>query len=266
VVEDWAAYLCLVNDAPASIFLDLSLKEVAPQTERPQLLWVWVGMLKPREDGLSSKEESPQLLEIGHELEAVLASGLDAIEAGRITNVGRREFYFYAPASGGFDEAVHQAMVRYPEYRYDYGEQSDPQWSQYLEVLYPSDVDLRRIENRRVVETLKEHGDALQVPREVDHHLYFPTEQSRQAFVLEVRREGFAVRNAVGGDNADDGRQLLELHISRCDAVDQDSIDAVVIGLMERAKALGGQYDGWGAPVMREGPKEGYFKRLLWKK
>jgi hypothetical protein len=264
MAEEWEFFFCRVNDAPASIFVDLGLREAAPQRERPHLLWVWVSMLNPREDGLSRSDEAPQLHEIDQRLGATLAEQLDAVHVGRITTSGRREFYYYAPAPVGFDEAVSDTMSRFPQYAYDCGEQEDARWSQYLEVLYPGPRDLQWIRDRQVVERLQELGDLLHAPREVEHYLYFPSEQSRQAVVDQVRRAGFTIRDMSVVDGAAGRLNRFGLRICRSDPVDLDSIHAVVADLLDRATAVGGEYDGWETPVVREVPRKGVWNRWPW--
>ncbi len=61
--EKWNSYICNVNDKLASIFLDLALATAAPLQDKPWLLWIWLYMKDPRQDGLSSKAEFDLLLQ-----------------------------------------------------------------------------------------------------------------------------------------------------------------------------------------------------------
>jgi hypothetical protein len=38
----WDFYFSNVNNSPASIFVDLGLREISPSADNPWLLWVWV--------------------------------------------------------------------------------------------------------------------------------------------------------------------------------------------------------------------------------
>jgi Regulator of ribonuclease activity B len=84
-------------------------------------------------------------------------------------------------------------MASFDGYKFDIGEQEDPSWNQYLNVLYPSPENLERIANMDLLDRLVEKGDVLAVPREVHHWIYFGSESSRSLFRNAVLTEGFHV-------------------------------------------------------------------------
>src|SRR5215469_2591240 len=192
VESDWDFYFCRVNGVLSSIMLNLAANRHAPLAEKPWLLWVWVLMRSPRGDGLSSDGEAPKLYEIEDTLSGLVSeSGAELL--GRITGDGRREFYFYSPNSGTLDVAVDRARRAFPDYIFECGTQHDPDWRQYRDVLYPSDVDMQRIHNRRVVNVLTERGDDHSIPRPIDHCLYFRSPADRRAFGGAAIAAGFTV-------------------------------------------------------------------------
>lgn len=246
---DWDFYLGQVNNSLASIFVDLEARSSAPDARRPWLLWVFVQMRAPREDGLSSSEEAPTLNEIEDRVTAALSASCNACNVGRITSAGRRELYYYAPSSEEIEATVTRAMSTYPGYGCEVGSQRDEEWSQYLELLYPSPAEYQVIQNRRVVESLVQHGDPLTVPRPVRHWVYFSTMEQRTAFVDRVRQEGFTVpAERMSEDPAGDGP--FGASLERVDNVDQHSIDQVVLALHALAAECGGEYDGWETQVI----------------
>src|SRR5262249_3139590 len=137
----WAFYFVNVNDKLASIALDLDLRGQAPVKSKPHLLWVWVYLRTPKPNGLSDNREFDAVAAIEDKLVQALSSGCNAVQAGRITSNGRREFYFYGADGINFDASVSLALNEFPQYRYESGSQDDPQWAQYLKVLYPSEED-----------------------------------------------------------------------------------------------------------------------------
>ena len=94
--HEWDFYLCQVEDRPASIFLDLGLRQAAPCERRAELVWVRVPMQTPRDDGMSSKQEMDSLCRIEDALSSAAERHGDTIYAGRNTCDGFRDFYFYA--------------------------------------------------------------------------------------------------------------------------------------------------------------------------
>src|SRR5689334_12565408 len=161
----WDFYFARVNDALSSIFVDLAARADAPDRSRPHLVWIWIDLQAPRADGLSSSEEAPRLGEIEDARTPTIERALTARSVGRITGSGRREFYFYATTSDGLESTVAGTMSAFPEYPVDIGTQPDPEWSQYLDLLYPGALDLQRIKNRHVLDALRKHGDPLTAAR-----------------------------------------------------------------------------------------------------
>lgn len=245
--DQWDFYFCRVNDVVSSLFVDLGARESAPDPERTHLLWIWIPFRVPRDDGLSTSEEAPTLSAIEDDLVATLGRELGAVFVGRITGAGRRELYFYAPAPEGFESAVSEVSAKYPAYEFDFGDQPDPTWSQYLNVLYPGARDLQRMRNRRVVEALEAEGDSLQAERPVTHWIYFQDPAQRAVAVERLVPEGFQVEQVNAEDTAD---QVLGLRIVRLDRVDSSSIDTTVLQIIDLMDGLDAEYDGWECPVV----------------
>jgi hypothetical protein len=156
MLERWNFYFCKVNDVLSSVALDLGLRKQVPDPSKPELLWIWVYFKSPRPDGLSSSSEFDSLVAIEKHLTESLEQKFHALLCGRITTDGRREFYYYGAHSDEFESAVADALGHFPGYEFDCGTQKDPGWKQYLDVLYPSDEDRQRIENRSVLEVLEQ--------------------------------------------------------------------------------------------------------------
>jgi uncharacterized protein (TIGR01619 family) len=251
MAEDWEFYLSSVDDHPASIFVDLGQAETAPEAQRPCLLRVSVKMQVAREDGLSDDEETDTLYAIEDELFAGIGHGLKARYVGRITAQGKRDHFYYGQSAEGFSAAVARALAGFPQYEYATGDAPDPEWDIYFDLLHPGGLDMQVIQNRRVVDRLTSSGDDLSQPRDVDHWLYFPSEHCRDQFVAQVESEGFRVeRFASDKPDAEFG---YGLRLVRSDRVNLEAIDPLAIDLFIRAEACGGEYDGWGCPVIHSG-------------
>jgi len=110
---------------------------------------------------------------------------------------------------------------------------------------------MQTIQNRRLVEQLTSSGDDLSQPRDVDHWLYFPSEHACDQFVAQVEHEGFRTETFLS--DQPDAEFGFGLRLMRADRVDLQTIDALAIDLFLRAQACGGEYDGWGSPVVPSG-------------
>jgi hypothetical protein len=85
--DNWGSYFANVNDELASLYVDIGVEGV-PDSERPWLLWTWVHVREPREDGLSSSAETPVLYRIEDALIEAVKKGTGADLVGRITTAG----------------------------------------------------------------------------------------------------------------------------------------------------------------------------------
>ena len=247
--DEWDYYFARINDAPASIFIDLGIRADVPLEKRPWLLWVWIQLKAPKPDGLSTNEEAASLNAIGEALEAAISATCGAQLVARVTGAGRREFYFYATEPGELQSASASAMKTFADYKSEFGSTYQPDWDQYL-MLFPSDNNLERMHNRRVLQELAQQGDVHETPRKIEHWLHFADESRRTACRDTLTAIEFAVEDeSVSEEESDDLRYLLV--VSRIDSVDSHSINAITIELARLAREHEGAYEGWDCAVTR---------------
>lgn len=249
--DAWDFYFANVNGVIASLFVDLGVRDSVPDPERLWVLWTWVYFRQPRADGLSSSKESAVLYEIEDALTCAVKQTTQAELVGRITTAGHREFYFYGAQPDGFKEAVSSALKRFPEYEFDSGAKQDHEWSQYLNVLYPSPEDHQRIKNRHVVEALEKHGDTLERPRPVWHWAYFKSPGDRSRFIAKAASASFKITDESSRDDSD-AEYPFGVTLERIDRVDWDSINQATLELFWLAQETSGNYDGWETSVEKE--------------
>jgi uncharacterized protein (TIGR01619 family) len=250
---DWDFYLSNVNDVLSSLMVNLSAIRRASDPAKSWLLWVWVHMLEPRHDGLSSETEAPTLYKIEERLGECLGVACGAELLGRITGGQRREFYYYAATADGVERAVNAAMATFAGYRFDCGKQPDPEWRQYREVLYPSPGQMQTIQNRRVLDSLEKNGDDHAIARIVDHAIYFRSASDRAAYANAAEKCGFRIKHE-SQDQKSRERPFF-LNLTRCDPVTRDHINVLVAELIDLAEKFGGDYDGWGCDVQTKPPR-----------
>lgn len=248
--DQWDIYFGKANDELASFCVDLGIHDMTPIADKPYLIWVWIRMQNPREDGLSTNAEFQTLCSIEDKVSEEIIKKYNAVQVGRVTTSGRREFYYYSDKVSDLDSTVNNAMSQFQTYQFQSGTKEDREWSQYHEFLYPSPTQLQCIYDRHVVDDLKKRGDPLTVPREVNHWIYFPNESTREEYINRVKTLGFVIANKDKVDtNIDD--LPYSLRIYRKDKVDLDSINKVTVELTKLASEIGGDYDGWETPVKK---------------
>jgi hypothetical protein len=256
--SDWDFYQCNVNGVPASIYVDLALKAFAPDSRRSTILCVWVYLLHPNpENGLSTQLEFEALSGIEDALTDTLKNNFSASYAGRITNAGRREFYFYSTSSDGLEDKVQTALQTFPEYKFEAWSQPDPEWNQYLSLLYPNKNNLRWIMDRRVTNALERQGDPLTLPRPIEHYSYFVTDRDRAQFTISILENGFEVVREIEPSINDSKFGLIYKNLQPATL---DEIFQTTGFLEERSAHFRGDYDGWESIVL----KQTKFEKRWW--
>ncbi|SFE52777.1 TIGR01619 family protein [Chitinophaga sp. CF118] len=246
---DWDIYTCHIEDTPAIIGLDLDLRRFAPLNNKPFSLYISVYLNDPRPDGFPKAEEFETLGEIEDGLVLQLEQSLQAHLAGRTISAGIRDFYFYIGNPLLHDKFIGDVMVRFPGYKYDYEVKEDKNWELYFDFLLPDIQEFQRMQNRKVLRTLKQNGDIEDKERHIDHWIFFTTEADRDLYWKQIQPRGFIVE---GWPAESDSDLPCGLQVSRNDKTDEDSIDAVVMLLWELARKMNARYDGWETVIVAQ--------------
>lgn len=246
---DWDIYTCQIEEQPAIIGLDLALRHLAPFPHQPDAIYIAIYMNHPREDGFPQGDEFAVLGDIEDCLVQQLEKRLQASFVGRTISNGVRDFYFYTGNSTGYDRIISEVMSLFPTYRYDYELISDRNWERYFDFLFPDVQEFQRIQNRKVLRTLQQHGDVASRFRHIDHFIFFPGEAERDAYWQEICQEGYQLEAQLM--HADEPLPF-GLRISRQDKTDAESIDAAVMRLWALAQTHNASYDGWETVIVAE--------------
>ena len=245
--QNWDFFMCRIEGAPASIRTNLALIEVAPLEGLSQRLQFYIKMQNPRPDGLSSNEEYPILCDIEDAIgEKARATG--AVLAGVVKSEGFLELWFYTQNAEALAKTCEDALQTFEGYQSGYNIAEDPEWEDYFGFLYPDEFSYQTMQNRKVLMQLEKNGDKMEVPREIDHFIYFKEAAQQQAFAKEAEAKGFKVRfndDEFVEDRKAEGKEYPYM----VEATREDSplaIDDIVWDLLELASPFEGNYDGWG--------------------
>ena len=245
--QNWDFFMCRIEGAPASIRTNLALIEVAPLEGLTQRLQFYIKMQNPRPDGLSSNEEYPILCDIEDAIgEKAEATG--AVSAGVVKSEGFLELWFYTQNAEALAKTCEEALQAFEGYQSGYNIAEDPEWEDYFGFLYPDEFSYQTMQNRKVLMQLEKNGDKMEVPREIDHFIYFKEAAQQQAFAKEAKAKGFKVRfndDEFVEERKAEGKEYPYM----VEATREDSplaIDDIVWDLLELASPFEGNYDGWG--------------------
>ena len=245
--QNWDFFMCRIEGAPASIRTNLALIDIAPLEGLSQRLQFYIKMQNPRPDGLSSNEEYPILCDIEDAIgEKAEATG--AVLAGVVKSEGFLELWFYTQNAEALAKTCEDALQTFEGYQSGYNIAEDPEWEDYFDFLYPDEFSYQTMQNRKVLMQLEKNGDKMEVPREIDHFIYFKEADQQQDFAKEAEAKGFKVRfndDEFVEDRKAEGKEYPYM----VEATREDSplaIDDIVWDLLELASPFEGNYDGWG--------------------
>ena len=240
--QNWDFFICRIEGAP-----NLALIEVAPLEGLSQRLQFYIKMQNPRPDGLSSNEEYPILCDIEDAI-GEKAGATGAVLARVVKSEGFLELWFYTQNAEVLAKTCEEALQTFEGYQSGYNIAEDPEWEDYFGFLYPDEFSYQTMQNRKVLMQLEKNGDKMEVPREIDHFIYFKEAAQQQAFAKEAKAKGFKVRfndDEFVEERKAEGKEYPYM----VEATREDSplaIDDIVWDLLELASPFEGNYDGWG--------------------
>jgi regulator of RNase E activity RraB len=157
--------------------------------------------------------------------------------------------YFYVTDETPAKVIIDKTMLAFPDYSYKLRTSPDPTWDGY-QSLYPSPLEMQRIQNHRLIESLVNQGDKIQKVRQVDHWIYFSSESDREQFANQIKLNGFKIEDKGVADATDS--KPFRLKVSRVDPVTVEATDKYIVELWQLAERYNGTYDGWETFLVRE--------------
>lgn len=246
VPEHWDSYPSYLDDAPASFLFNMGLGDHAPIESAPFLYLVRVNMVEPGDHGMGTPAEAQRFAWFEDQLsEAAAARGL--FTAGRLRTQGRWEVAMYGAEGIDLAAVLDTFSPGDRDFEIALGGGEDPEWGFYWELLFPDRERFQWMMDRNVVMQLEDHGDDVEAPRLVDHAISFPDEKSLEAFVAASREIGCSESQR---HKRDDEENPWMVELQKEDPVALGHIHGVVMELIELAEQHGGDYDGWGAPIV----------------
>ena len=233
-------YIASGEKSPVMTELEMDYIDIAPEKERPWLLWAFLKMKEIDGEGFPTTSELDALQEVTLPLEDALGRELDAVYVGQKYADGWLELYFYAPTAKRFQTIVTEHASNH--YVFDTGSARDAKWEHYRFRLYPDALMLQQIQSRDIIEELKEAGDDLSKPREVEHYLQFQTEANAKRAGERLASEGFAIKE-ITYDSSEEYAHTLTL--TKEHIIDEALLQKLAGTLIEAASKEHGLYAGW---------------------
>ena len=245
IPQEWNAYRSWIDDNPAVFRLNLALDEVAPIEGFSYCVRITIELKNPDENGFSTNER-PAIYAIEDQILRPLQSDKDILVAV-LTARGEVTWYFYSQAPEALQERLSATWDTSMGYTYQVECSEDKQWNFFLKGLYPNIYEKQTIYNREILSACQENEDQVEVPRPIEHWLYFDTEQDMLSAIEKAAALGFTVYSSKKVE-AEEGEEDLEdlgyrLILSKENTpidIDGDTWDLIDIALDTH-----GNYDGW---------------------
>ena len=250
IPQEWDNYIFPLNGRPVSIMLNMALKERAAGLGRPYAIILRTKYTDVDKYGFPGDADKEKLDSLENDLEQTLAKQNGAIYAGRFTQRGLREFYFYVLDTVDYSIHCQSVMNKYPSLPWLAKAVHDRNWVNYNEVLYPSEIEKEKMENRKMIMTLQTKGDDLSRARRIEHTLYFKVAQSRRTFLTTPTLQGFNV-SEMPVEKSNDTEYPYLLIIWQHEKPELRKMNETTLKLTQLALKNGGRYEGWQTKVLK---------------
>ena len=252
IPQEWNAYRSWIDDDPAVFRLNLALDEVAPIEGFSYCVRITIELKNPHENGFSTNER-PAIYAIEDQILRPLQSDKDILVAV-LTVQGEVTWYFYSQAPEALQERLSATWDTSMGYTYQVECSEDKQWNFFLKGLYPNIYEKQTIYNREILSACQENEDQVEVPRPIEHWLYFDTEQDMLSAIEKAAALGFTVYSSEKVV-PEEGKEVQE-DLGYCLILSKENtpidIDGDTWDLIDIALDTHGGYDGRETILVKE--------------
>ncbi|MDD5406368.1 MAG: DUF695 domain-containing protein [Sulfurovaceae bacterium] len=244
--EHWEIYMKTIDGAIASVQSNVG---IATELEDAKAIYPTVGFVKamlktPKENGLLSDEEQPEISYLEDKLESSLIKFRIGKYVGRIISQGSVTFIFYLQFTYNWEDFLSFALEEFQGYDIVQGFQEDNEWNYYHHLLYPSVYEWQIIHNHKVCDSLQANGDDLKISRMIEHNFYLPDKAKSDILKDELRKDGFILQE----ESKDLENKIM---FYRKDIPFYYDIDELTLGLIKLGEKHGAIYDGWETSIVK---------------
>lgn len=234
IPDDWEFYPCQVNDAPASILINLRFMYEDPRDENDHVYHAMLSMKDLGPHGMGTQSEMERLSPIEDAVfDRVDQAGGQPV--GRVRSEGVWRLSAYGPPGLAWEGWIRELAGPDAEVQID----ADPEFSYVNDFLLPDAERHQWIMDRRTCDQLLAQGDEPSLVRPVNHFIDYDGD-APAALVEALQARGFSVHDL--GTSL----ECTKLHTTQLDTVHE-----LVMSLVQLADEHDAAYDGWGAAVTK---------------
>ncbi len=240
--EYWELYMKNLEGYPASVLFNagISMEIEELRYTHPIIAFVKATLKEPKESGLLSKAEEPEILYLEDKLEAAMIKFRIGKYVGRVISNKSVTFLYYVQFTYNWEDFIAFALDEHQSYEITHGYSEDKEWNYYQNLLYPTAKEWQIIQNHKACDQLKETGDNLDEERLVEHTLYFTKSTDREKVIQALQERGFKIKEEIRNQEGHEG-----LSFYRLDSIFYHHIDELTLELIDLCEAHGAAYDGW---------------------
>lgn len=239
--ESWESYMTNLEKGPANISVRMDLSAHAPEANFSYVLMTGFFYDEISTDGLPAQGNFKEIYTLTDSLDLRLNRLAETKYVGSLNYNFQRIQYYYISSYEGVHDLLKEFYKEFYPNKEPYIEiKEDENWAYYFEFLYPKDRAIDNMNDQNMIKLLQDAGDNLTSPREVKHRIAFFTDAEKQAFLSELKAEGFSEK--VDPNAATD---YFPLVLIKDHAVDMNTIRSITTRLRAAAKSHNGQYESW---------------------
>ena len=246
--EYWELYMKNLEGNPASIQFNAGISMEIEKLKYiyPTIAFVKAKLKEPKENGLLSENEEPEILFMEDKLEASMIKFRIGKYVGRVISNGYVTFLYYLQFTYNWEDFIEFALNEHQHYEITHGHQEDSEWNYYQNLLYPTAKEWQLIQNHKVAKALSEQSDNLHLKRAISHKLFFEKPNKKEELKKALEEQGFKIQQSITNE---DGIEGLEFY--RIDKPFYHDIDALTLELIDLCEVYGALYDGWESSVVK---------------
>ncbi len=246
--EYWELYMKNLEGKPASILFNagISMDIKAIRYIYPNIAFVKVKLKEPNDRGLVSLNEEPEIAFLEDKLEASLIKFRIGKYVGRVFSDGFVTFLYYLQFTYNWQDFLNFALDEHSSYEIITGFEQDEEWNYYYNLLYPNSKEWQIIQNHKACDALRVKEDNLQIPRAIEHKIFFLEENQKDKLTKKLQSDGFKIQSEI--ENSDG---VKGISFYRIDKPFYHDIDELSLNLIDTAMLYGASYDGWETSVVK---------------
>ena len=212
----------------------------------PWLYTVFIKLKSPLPNGLADEDEEDFLSECKDRLALKLEEKEKAVYVGSKTRDGWYELYFYLEEPKGVENKTKELLNAFG-YKYESNSVKDKKWNLFEVSLCPNEKQAHHIQSRQIIDEIKEEGDDISKPREVEHYVLFQTASLREKFTEVLEEKGLTCK---GDFEREDEEYIYGVAVAIVHSLEEKVINETTDMLMDLCKEHHGHYEGWSTSLV----------------